>query len=259
MKEWKLKKGNYTVIVSTTKVGGLEVRVADNIKTYADLVNDKEMFGLEFMKTLRLKRNGSTCLVPGFTITEQMYNEMLTETTRIKSECYKEREEQKRQQELEEKQLYADYKSGKRPIELVQDVDSEFWAITIYNPKNKVAYELLNELKCIKYNRALADELVDKIDKNTMTINVSDCIAYFNKVKADELAKQQKRKQEELRKSKIQHFTEELESGANAIYNSNVGEIITRGYCKYRVTDVTHDCDYPNLVHITCVRLDETI
>lgn len=118
---------------------------------------------------------------------------------------------------------------------------------------------MLNELKCIKYNRALTDELIDKIDKNTKTINVSDCIAYFNKVKADELARQQERKQEELQKPKIQHFTEELESGVNAIYNSNVGEIITRGYCKYKVTDVTPDCDYPNLIHITCERLDEAI
>jgi len=257
--EWKFRKGDYTVIVTTTMVGGLKVQVTDTIKTYADLVKDKSMCGLEFTKPLKLERNGSICLVPGFTITEQMYNEMLEETTRIKSECDKEREEQKRQQELEEKQLYADYKSGKRPIELVQDVDSEFWAITIYNPKNNVAYELLNELKCIKYNRALADELVDKIDKNTMTINILDCIAYFNKIKADELAKQQKRKQEELQKPKIQHFTEELESGVNAIYNSNVGDIITRGYCKYRVTDVTPDCDYPNLIHITCERLDEAI
>lgn len=256
--EWKLKKGDYTVIVATTKLGGLEVKVNDNIKTYAELVNNKEIYGLEFAKSLRLKRNGSACLVPGFTITKQMYNEMLDETIRIQSECDKEREERKREQELKEKQLYEDYKLGKRPIELIQTTDSEFTVIIIYEPKNSVAYKLLNELKCIKYEWTLVNELVDKIDKNTMTINVSDCIAYFNKVKADELAKQQERKQEELQKPKIQHFTEELENGVNAIHNSNVGDIVTRGYCKYRVTDVTPDCDYPNLMHITCERLEET-
>lgn len=111
--EWKFRKGDYTVIVTTTMVGGLKVQVTDTIKTYADLVKNKSMCGLEFTKPLKLERNGSTYLVPGFTVTEQMYNEMLEETTRIKSECDKEREEQKKRQELEEKQLYADYKSGK--------------------------------------------------------------------------------------------------------------------------------------------------
>lgn len=253
--EWKFKKGDYTVIVTTTKVGDLEVRVNDNTITYADLVGNKEIYGLEFIKSLRLKRNGSTCMVPGFTITKQMYNEMLEETTRIKSECDKEKEKRKREQELKEKQLYDEYMSGNRPIELVETVDSEFWAITIHEPKNGVAYKLLNELKCIKYKWTLVGELFDKIDKNTMTINVSDCIAYYNKVKADELAKQQERQQEELQKPEIQHFTEELENGVNAIYNSSVGDIITRGYCKYRVTDVTPDCDYSNLMHITCKRI----
>lgn len=255
--KWNFRKGDYNVTVTTTIMGGLEIKVTDTVKTYANLMEDKAGFGLEFTEPLRLKRNGATYLVPGFKITKQMYDEMLAETTKIKAELEKEREECRKKQEAEEKQLYIDYKTGKQPIELVQDVDSEFWEIKIYRPANKVASNLLNELKCIKYNGALVDELIKKIDKSTMTINISDCVEHFNKVEADELARQQARRQEELKKPKIQHFTEELEDGINAILNSSIGDIITRGYCKYRVIDVVHDCDYPNLAHITCERLDD--
>lgn len=251
--EWNFQKGDYNINVSITPSYRCSLCIGKDIEVYAELVQDRNIYGLAFDENIRLLRDGKLCDVSGFSIEKQMYDEILSEITKQKLEDEKQRKIQQAKKEAEDKQLYDKYMSGNRPIELVETVDSEFWAITVFQPKNEVAYNVLNDLKCISYQWHLNRDLYAKVDTETMTINVSDCVAYYNKVKADELAKRQERQQEELQKPEIQYFTRELND--DPIYNSSVGDIITRGYCKYRVTDVTLDCDYSNLVHITCKRI----
>lgn len=253
--EWNFQKGDYNINVSITPSYRCSLCIGKDIEVYAELVQDRNIYGLAFDKNIRLSRDGKLCDVSGFSIEKQMYDEISREIKNQRIEDEKQRKIQQAKKEAEHKQLYDEYMSGNRPIELVETVDSEFWAITVFQPKNEVVYNVLNDLKCISYQWHLNRDLYPKVDTETMTISIKHCREFYEKTLANEKARKIKTQQEELLKPEIQYFTEETETGINAIVNSNVGDVITRNYCKYRVIGVTLDVDYPTLRHIACKRI----